>query len=90
MKKYISIIVLCFCLGMQYKTFAESPCTTRFALNYAFAVRDLADGKKACEGETWTGACLEEVNRIFRHTTNTLVVQFNACCCENAYVECCN
>ena len=90
MKKYISIVMLCLCLGMQYTVFASSPCTTRFALHYAVAANNLVVGERTCKDETWTGACLDEVHRIYKYTVNTLIQQFSDCCCENAYTECCN
>ncbi len=90
MKKYISILTLCLCMGTQYIAFAGSPCSTAFALNYAFALRDLASGTLGCKDATLEGPCREEVQVTYRHVTHNIEVAFNECCCVSGYVECCN
>lgn len=90
MKKYISVLALCLCMGMQYIAFAAAPCTTSFALGYAYALSDLVAGTAKCKDASLEGPCQEEIDRSYRVTTRRLEQQFSDCCCENAFTECCN
>lgn len=90
MKKHVSILALLLCLSMQFTAFAESPCTTGFALGYSLAIRDKARGIVHCEDSLLTGPCKEEIERRFSYTVTTLYIDFNNCCCTNGYTECCN
>ena len=90
MKKYISILILCLCMGMQYVAFAASPCSTGFALGYAVALRDYVMGKEKCKDAGLSGPCNDEIFWAFNSTTRNLEREFNACCCANGYVECRN
>ncbi len=90
MKKYISVLVLCVCMSMHYIAFAAAPCTTSFALGYAIALRDLAEGTAKCKDAALEGPCQEEINVSYRRSTRILEQNFSECCCVNAYSECCN
>lgn len=89
MKKFISTLMLCIFLGMQFTAFA-APCALRFASGYAFAVQALVQSEIACNEATWTAACLEEIHRGFRNTVHNLQQDFSGCCCESGYTQCCN
>lgn len=90
MKKYISILMVCICMGMQYSTAAADPCAYRFAIGYAYAAQTLFQGEVACNDALWNGPCVEEMHRIFRNTVHNLQQNFSGCCCENGYTSCCN
>lgn len=90
MKRRISIIAFCWFMSLQYVVFAASPCSTGFALGYAIAARDFAQGVAYCREALLEGPCKDEITRSYNHTIATLFTNFNACCCANGYIECCN
>lgn len=90
MKKHVSILALLFILGVQFKVYAESPCTTAFALGYSMAIRENITGLAGCEEALLEGPCKEEVARRYTYKVTRLYIDFSACCCANGYRECCN
>lgn len=90
MKIKALFLTLLLVAGFQYLLFAESPCTTQFALGYSFVDAQLLADKVFCREALFTGPCLEEAEWKYENAVNELLNQFSACCCINNLPYCCN
>jgi len=91
MKKKISALTLIIIFGFQYYVFAESPCITTFAINYAVAQAEYASDIAFCieHAGVLIGPCREEAQVKYNDAIYTVFSSFNGCCC--AYeLSCCN
>lgn len=89
MKKHVLFIALCLCLGMQYRAFASSPCSTGFALGFAIASVNFALGKEKCADAGFEGPCNEEIQTSYESSIRRIEADFSACCCIQGYSFCC-